>query len=209
MALSIDPWSFPAPDLDERGGSTAETIVLAGGCFWCTEAVYAPLDGVLRVRPGYAGGTAEAANYKAVCTGSTDHAEVIEITFDPHRITLGTLLKLFFSIAHDPTQKNRQGADIGRQYRSAIFFANDRQRDIAAAYIRQIDAAGLFDTPVQTTLEPLTVFYEAEAYHHGYAERNPAQPYIRGVTAPKVAALMQVYGDLVKRADVTADEVRR
>jgi methionine-S-sulfoxide reductase/methionine-R-sulfoxide reductase len=176
--------------MDSDAESDAGTrIVLAGGCFWCTEAVYRQLDGVLDVRPGYAGGTAETANYRDVCSGATNHAEAIEIVFDPRRVRFGQILKVFFSIAHDPTERDRQGADVGRQYRSAIFHANEAQRRIAEAYIREIDAARLFHAPIATTLEPLERFYEAEAYHHDYARRNPEQPYIRAVAAPKVAKM--------------------
>jgi peptide-methionine (S)-S-oxide reductase len=190
VPLKIDPWRFPDPVMDDASERDAGSmIVLAGGCFWCTEAVYRQIDGVLDVRPGYAGGTAETANYDAVCSGRTNHAEVVQVSFDPARVRLGQVLKVFFSIAHDPTEVNRQGADVGRQYRSAIFYANDAQRRIAADYIRQIDAAGLLDAPVATRLEPLERFYEAEAYHHDYAARNPNQPYIRAVAAPKVAKL--------------------
>ena len=198
MALKIDPWSFPAPEQDLAGEPGPARIVLGGGCFWCTEAVYSQLDGVLAVRPGYAGGTARTADYKSVCTGRTDHAEVIEVTYDPARITLGQILKLFFSIAHDPTQKDRQGADVGRQYRSAIFYADEGQRRVAAAYIAQIEAAKLFDAPIRTTLEPLEAFYVAEDYHHDYAARNPGQPYIRMVAEPKVSKLREVHGNLLK-----------
>jgi methionine-S-sulfoxide reductase/methionine-R-sulfoxide reductase len=190
MPLKIDPWSFPDAVLDSDVESDAGTkIVLAGGCFWCTEAVYRQIDGVLDVRPGYAGDTSDTANYQAVCSGDTNHAEAIEIEFDPRKVRLGQILKVFFSIAHDPTQLDRQGADVGRQYRSAIFPGNAAQRRIAEAYIHQIDAARLFDEPIATTLEPLERFHEAEAYHHDYAARNPDQPYIRAVAAPKVAKI--------------------
>lgn len=188
MALKIDPRSFPDPAMDAASEADAgTTIVLAGGCFWCTEAVYRQIEGVRDVRPGYAGGTAATAHYDDVCSGGTNHAEVVQVSFDPTKVRLGEILKLFFSIAHDPTELNRQGADVGRQYRSAIFYANEAQRSIAEAYIRQIDAARVFDAPVVTTLEPLERFYEAEAYHHDYAARHPDQPYIRAVAAPKVA----------------------
>ncbi|MGF6229814.1 peptide-methionine (S)-S-oxide reductase [Inquilinus ginsengisoli] len=199
MALKIDPWSFPAPELDaeEQG---RRSIVLGGGCFWCTEAVYSQLDGVLSVRPGYAGGTRETADYRTVCTGTTDHAEVIEVTYDAGKISLGQILKLFFSIAHDPTQKDRQGNDVGRQYRSAIFYADDEQKRVAEAYIAQIQRDRLFDTPVVTEVVPLEAFYEAEQYHHDYAARNPNQPYIRAVSTPKVEKLKAVHGDLLKPA---------
>ncbi len=198
MALKIDPWSFPDPELDPPEEGQRARIVLGGGCFWCTEAVYRELEGVLAVRPGYAGGSAATADYRAVCGGETDHAEVIEVTYDPARITLGRILRLFFSIAHDPTQKDRQGADIGRQYRSAIFYDSERQKQVAAAYIAQIEAARLFDAPIQTELVPLEAFYEAEDYHHDYAARNPSQPYIRMVAQPKVEKLRAAHRDLLK-----------
>jgi peptide-methionine (S)-S-oxide reductase len=200
MALKIDPWSFPdfVTDTEADTAEAGDTLVLAGGCFWCTEAVYAQLDGVLSVRPGYAGGSAATANYDDVCTGRTGHAEAIEIVFDPGRVTVDRILKIFFSIAHDPTQVNRQGADVGTQYRSAIFYANDSQRRVAERYIAQIDAARVFDAPVATTLEPLEAFYPAEQYHHDYAARNPFQPYIRAVAMPKVDKLRKVHADLLK-----------
>ena len=198
MALNIDPWTFPDSELDLPAGPAPAKLVLAGGCFWCTEAVYSQLAGVLSVKPGYAGGTARTADYRSVCSGRTDHAEVIEVTYDPARITVGQILKLFFSIAHDPTQKDRQGADVGRQYRSAIFYADEGQRRVAAAYIAQIEAAKLFDAPIRTTLEPLEAFYVAEDYHHDYAARNPGQPYVRMVTEPKVSKLREVHGKLLK-----------
>jgi peptide-methionine (S)-S-oxide reductase len=198
MALKIDPRSFPDPAPDPDAGAAGNTIVLAGGCFWCTEAVYRQLDGVLSVRPGYAGGAADTANYDDVCTGTTGHAEAIEIVFDPARVDLGQILKIFFSIAHDPTQLNAQGADVGTQYRSAIFHANEAQRRNAERYIAQLDAAGLFDAPIATTLEPLVRFYVAEQYHHDYAARNPGQPYIRAVATPKVEKLRRFHGDLLK-----------
>jgi peptide-methionine (S)-S-oxide reductase len=198
MTLKIDPWSFPDPEQDLTSEPGPARIVLGGGCFWCTEAVYSQLTGVLAVKPGYAGGTAKTADYRTVCSGRTDHAEVIEVTYDPGRITLGQILKLFFSIAHDPTQKDRQDADVGRQYRSVIFYADEDQKRIAEAYIAQIDAARLFDAPVQTTLEPLDALYDAEDYHRDYAARNPGQPYIRMVAAPKVSKLREVHGKLLK-----------
>ena len=198
MTLTIDPWSFPDPVAVPGTADAGSSIVLAGGCFWCTEAVYSQLDGLLSVRPGYAGGSAATANYDDVCTGGTGHAEAIEVVFDPTRIQLGQVLKIFFSIAHDPTQLNRQGADVGTQYRSAIFYANEAQRLISERYITQIEAAGVFDAPIATTLEPLDRFYVAESYHHDYAARNPWQPYIRAVAAPKVEKLRKTHGDLLK-----------
>jgi peptide-methionine (S)-S-oxide reductase len=198
MPLKIDPRSLPELDAAAETADAGSTIVLAGGCFWCTEAVYRQLDGVLSVRPGYAGGTAQTANYQDVCSGATGHAEAIEIRFDPSRVALGQILKIFFSIAHDPSQLNRQGADVGTQYRSAIFFSNEAQRRLAERYIRQIDAALVFDAPLATTLEPLENFFEAEQYHHDYAARNPNQPYIRAVAAPKVEKLRAAHGEMLK-----------
>lgn len=185
MSLTIDPWSFPAAEFDPKGeGETS--IVLGGGCFWCVEAVFKALDGVTHVRPGYAGGTETTADYRTVCSGETDHAEVVEVVYDAGRIGLGEILKVFFAIAHDPTQVNRQGNDVGRQYRSAIFYADDQQQEVAKRYMDQIERAGVFDAPLATELVPLDRFYEAEGYHHDYAARNPNQPYIRAVALPKM-----------------------
>jgi peptide-methionine (S)-S-oxide reductase len=176
--------TFPDPIFNPQynGGE----VVLAGGCFWCTEGAFRQLSGVRDVISGYAGGTAETANYKAVCEGDTDHAEVIKIIYDPAQISLGEILKVFFWLAHDPTQKNGQGADQGTQYRSAIFYADDIQKEIAAKYIAQLDAAKVFPKPIVTTLEPLDAFYPAETYHQNYAALNPLQGYIQGVAQPKI-----------------------
>ena len=199
MGLKIDPGSFPDPELAEApGASGRRAIVLAGGCFWCVEAVYRDLKGVLAVRPGYAGDRAETADYKTVCSGMTNHAEVVEVVYDPAVIALGQILKIFFSIAHDPTQKDRKGNDVGRQYRSAIFYADDEQRRIAEAYAAQLTRAGVYDRPITTEIVPLEKFFEAEDYHHDYAARNPYQPYIRAVSAPKVEKLKATYGALLK-----------
>jgi peptide-methionine (S)-S-oxide reductase len=197
MALKIDPFTFPEPSFDVSA-SGPRSIVLGGGCFWCTEAVYRQLEGVRDVVPGYAGDSAALANYEAVCSGRTDHAEVIKVDYNADQISLGKILKLFFSIAHDPTQKDRQGNDVGRQYRSVIFYADDEQRQVAERYLAQMDAAGLFDAKLATELSPLTAFYEAEAYHHDYAARNPMQGYIRGVSDPKVKKLKSTYPELLK-----------
>ena len=191
---------FPDPAVDTplaSGGRQA--AVFAGGCFWCVEAVFNELVGVESVRSGYAGGTAETANYKAVCSGRTDHAEVIEVIYDPARISYGQLLKIHFSIAHDPTQLNRQGNDAGRQYRSAIFYANEEQRHIAEAYVRQLNEAGVFSGPIVTTLEPLKEFFVAEDYHQNYAALNPGQPYIQYVSQPKVEKLRTYFRDRLKK----------
>lgn len=193
--------AFPDPIRDLPPSAAREAFaVLAGGCFWCTEAVYRQLDGVLDVVSGYAGGTAASANYEAVCSGKTDHAEAIRIAYDPQRISYGQLLKVFLSAAHDPTQLDRQGNDRGRQYRSAIFHANATEHEVARAYLEQLDAAGVFGAKIATTLEPLTDFHPAEAYHQDYAARNPNQPYIAAVSMPKVAKVRKLYADKLKPA---------
>ena len=199
-ALTVTPDRFPDPARDlESSGPGPRTAVLAGGCFWCVEAVFKELDGVLNVTSGYAGGTAETADYRTVCGGRTDHAEVVRVTYDPSRISYGQLLKVFFSVAHDPTQLDRQGNDRGRQYRSAVFYADDEERAVAEAYIRQLDESGVFGTPIVTRLEPLEAFHEAEAYHQNYAELHPDQPYIAAVAAPKVGKLRAHYAERLKR----------
>jgi len=195
----VSPEQFPDPVIDATPASGDETAVLAGGCFWCVEAVYLQLDGVGSVKSGYAGGTADTADYETVCSGTTDHAEAVEIRYDRAKLTYGKLLKVFFSIAHDPTTRDRQGADVGRQYRSAIFYANDEQKRVAEAYIKQLDAAKVFDRKIVTEVVPLDRFYEAEAYHQNYAARNPGQPYIAFNALPKVKKVRQYYADRLKR----------
>lgn len=199
MPLLIDAWSLPDPAQDlpaDAGGP--RVAIFGGGCFWCTEAVYTAVAGVLEVRPGYAGDSSITADYRTVCTGRTNHAEVIEITYDPAQVTYGQLLKLFFGVAHDPTQKDRQGADVGRQYRSVIFYATPDEQAVAQAYMRQLDAAKIYSGPILTTLEPLTAFYVAEPEHHDYAARNPGNPYIAGVSTPKVKKLKQYFPHWLK-----------
>lgn len=200
MATFLDRFPDPARDIDPSTVSGEQSAVFAGGCFWCVEAVFSPLEGVRDAVSGYAGGTAETADYDTVCSGTTDHAEAVRIRYDPTQVSYGQLLKLFFSIAHDPTQLNRQGNDQGRQYRSAIFYADEAQKEVAEAYVRQLDDAHVFDAPIVTWLEPLQAFYEAEDYHQGYAERNPWQPYVAYTAAPKVKKLHQYYGDKLKDA---------
>jgi len=199
--VSFAAATLPDPTVDMRATSTksVETAVLAGGCFWGVEAVFEHLKGVTQVVSGYSGGTAETANYKVVSAGATGHAEAVRISYDPSRITYGQLLKVFFSVAHDPTQLNRQGPDTGKQYRSAIFYANDEQKKVAQAYVAQLDAAKVFPRPVVTEVAPLKAFYEAEAYHQDYAARNPTQPYIVVHDLPKVANLQQRFPDLYVR----------
>ena len=196
----VSPEKFPDPALDllvpSREGEAR--AVLGGGCFWCVEAVYKQLDGVTAVTSGYAGGTAESADYRTVSSGRTEHAEAVEVRFDPERVSYGQLLKVFFSIAHDPTTEDRQGPDVGKQYRSAIFYANEEQRRVADAYIAQLNAAKVFDAPIVTEVVPLDRFYEAEEYHQDYAERNPLQPYILFNARPKVEKVRKYLADRVK-----------
>lgn len=199
MGLRIDPWSFPDPETAEQTtGGGSRSIVLAGGCFWCVEACYRDLKGVLAVRPGYAGDAEALADYRTVCSGATNHAEVVEVVYDPATLALGQILKIFFSIAHDPTQVDRQGNDVGRQYRSAIFTSDPEQRRVVEAYMAQIERARAFDAPLATEILPLERFFPAEEYHHDYAARNPQQPYIRAVSDPKVKKLKAVHGALLK-----------
>lgn len=197
--IETDDFPDPQDDLPLAESAGEQLAVLAGGCFWCVEAVLQPLEGVLSVTSGYAGDDAETATYERVCSGATDHAEVVEVRFDPSRLSYGQLLKVFFSVAHDPTQLNRQGPDSGSQYRSAIFYADDAQRSVAQGYIDQLDRAGVFDRPIVTRLEPLEAFYEAEQYHQNYAERNPAQPYILFNTGPKLKKLRERFEDRLKK----------
>jgi len=192
---------FPDPVIDTPLASEAieKTAVLAGGCFWCVEAVFRDLRGVISVRSGYAGDSQATANYRTVCSGRTNHAEAIEIRYHASQTTFGQLLKIHFSVAHDPTQLNRQGNDSGRQYRSAIFYSDDEQKTVAEAYIRQLNQARVFTDPIVTTLEPLTAFYVAEDYHQDYAARNPDQPYIVYVAQPKIEKLRENFADRLKK----------
>ena len=196
--LSVPRSRFPDPEQDLSEAAGESRLVLAGGCFWCMEAVFLAVDGVQRVASGYAGGEASTANYEAVCTGKTGHAEVIEMHYDPARVSFGQLLKLFFSVAHDPTQLNRQGNDVGSQYRSAIFYETPEQRDVAEAYIRQLDTAGVYPDRIVTTLEPLKAFYPAEEHHQNFAARNPWQPYIMAVATPKMEKLASTWPEQLK-----------
>ncbi|MEL7089685.1 MAG: peptide-methionine (S)-S-oxide reductase MsrA [Planctomycetota bacterium] len=193
---------LPAPnqDIEIQPGDEPQSVtsVLGGGCFWCTEAVFEQLHGVSAVVSGYAGGAEDTANYQLVGSGATKHAEVIAITYDPTVISYGQLLQVFFSAAHDPTQINRQGNDIGPQYRSAVFYANEDEKRVAEAYIAQLNEAGVFDQPIATTLEPLTQFHEAEAYHQDYARLNPRQGYVAGVALPKVDKVRKHFAEWLK-----------
>jgi peptide-methionine (S)-S-oxide reductase len=199
--LRVSPRDVPDPQDDaplapQPGRALA---VLAGGCFWCVEAVYREMQGVLEVVSGYSGGSKETADYRAVCTGRTEHAEVVQIAYDPSRLSFGKLLKIFFAVAHDPTQLNRQGNDVGTQYRSAIFYVDEEQKRIASSYIAQLDAAAVFGARIVTRLEPLERFFDAEAYHQNYAELHPDQAYIQAIAMPKVEKLREYFGDQLRR----------
>jgi peptide-methionine (S)-S-oxide reductase len=191
---------FPDPAIDTKGVSASrQTAVLAGGCFWCTEAVFVQIEGVEKVVSGYSGGDRASANYEAVCSGKSGHAEAIQITYDPSKISYGQLLKIFFSVAHDPTQLNRQGHDVGTQYRSAIFYSDPEQKRIAEAFIKQLEQAKVFRSPIVTEVTPLKDFYPAEEYHQNYCSRNPHNPYVAGVAEPKVEKTKESYPELLKK----------
>ncbi len=191
---------LPLPAIDLPAGKAGEMkkAVFAGGCFWCTEVFIKELKGVEKVIPGYAGGTKETANYDDVSSGRTKHAESIEITYDPSKISFGRLLRVFMAM-HDPTTLNRQGPDVGPHYRSAVFFANEDEKRVTEAYFKQLSDAKSFDAPIVTTLEPLDAFYPAEAYHHDYAARNPLQGYIRQQALPKIDKVRKKFKDEVKQ----------
>jgi peptide-methionine (S)-S-oxide reductase len=199
QGLQVAPEQVPLPANGIARADDLGVAVLAGGCFWCTEAVFAALDGVSSVLPGYIGGDPAKANYDAVCGGRTGHAEAIRIGYDPARISFGALLRVFFTVAHDPTQLNRQGNDVGTQYRSAIFPVDARQRDCATAYIAQLDAARAFAAPIATTVEANAAFFPAESYHHRYAERNPNQGYVAAVALPKLDKLEHHFESLLAK----------
>ncbi len=190
---------IPAPLTDEVKPATpthTETAVLAGGCFWGVQSVYNRVKGVTATVAGYSGGAANTATYSQVTTETTGHAESLKITYDPAVISYGTLLRIFFSVVHDPTQLNRQGPDVGTSYRSAIFYVNDEQRKIATDYIAQLDAAHVFPAKIVTQVVPLKGFYDGEAYHQDYADKNPNNPYIQICDVPKMAALKVQFPEL-------------
>ncbi|HEX6938863.1 MAG TPA: peptide-methionine (S)-S-oxide reductase MsrA [Longimicrobiales bacterium] len=180
-------------------GSRTEVATLAGGCFWCLEAVFELLRGVEKVEPGYSGGRVERPTYEEVCSGTTGHAEVVQVTFDPDVIGYRDLLDVFFTI-HDPTQLDRQGPDVGTQYRSAIFYHSPAQREAAEQAIRDLEAEGVWERPIVTRVEPFEAFYPAEEYHREYYRRHPTQPYCMAVIAPKVAKARKRFLDRLKRA---------
>jgi peptide-methionine (S)-S-oxide reductase len=195
---------IPAPATDapressKPGAPGLQTVVLAGGCFWGVQAVFQHVKGVTQAVSGYAGGSKETAIYEIVSSGRTGHAESVQVTFDPRQISYGRILQIYFSVAHDPTQLNRQGPDSGTQYRSAVFYRDDFQKSIAQAYIAQLDKAGVFKRPIVTQINQLTEFFPAEAYHQDYATLHPTSPYIAYNDLPKVENLQQVFADLYR-----------
>ena len=199
-SIAASAKSIPDPAVDAPLASTKgeQTAVLAGGCFWGVEAVFEHVKGVSDVKSGYSGGSTETARYEKVGTGQTGHAESVKITYDPAQITYGQLLKVFFSVAHDPTELNRQGPDTGTQYRSAIFYANDEQKRIAQAYIDQLNRAKVFGQPIVTEVAALKSFNEAEAYHQDYLVNHPDEPYIVINDMPKVENLKKELPALYK-----------
>ncbi|HTM47184.1 MAG TPA: peptide-methionine (S)-S-oxide reductase MsrA [Bryobacteraceae bacterium] len=194
---AVGPLPDPQVDMPRSGGP--QTAVFAGGCFWCTEAVFEHVQGVTKVLSGYAGGDAVSARYDIVSAGKTTHAESIQITFDPARITYGQLLKIFFAVAHDPTQKNRQGPDYGKQYRSAIFYQGEEQKRIVEAYIGQLREARSFSHPIVTEVSALQAFYPAEEYHQDFVKRNPNHPYVVVNAIPKLDKLKKQFPQLYKK----------
>ncbi len=192
---------FPDPPATEGIPATAttETAVFAGGCFWGVDGVFKNVKGVSKVVSGYSGGAKSTAHYEIVSTGTTGHAESVQITFDPKQVTFGQLLKVYFSVAHDPTELNRQGPDSGTQYRSAIFYTSDEQKRIAESYVAELNSAHVFRRPIVTQIVPLNAFYPAEAHHQNYLALHPDQPYIAINDLPKVENLRKHYPELCKR----------
>ena len=187
---------IPAAKFDEPAHPGTEKAVFAGGCFWGTQSVFQRVKGVTFTEAGYAGGSASTATYDQVTTETTGHAESVEITYDPARITYGTLLRIFFSVAHDPTQLNRQGPDEGTSYRSAIFYTSEEQHKIAAEYIKQLDSEHVYNGKIVTQVTPLKGFYKAEDYHQDYATKNPNNPYIQICDVPKISGLKAQFPEL-------------
>jgi len=206
LAQAAEPAvAIPAPALDAAPstGSGLQTAVLAGGCFWGVQAVYQHTKGVTQAVSGYAGGQKDTAHYEMVGTGRTGHAESVSVTFDPQQISYGKILQIYFSVAHNPTELDRQGPDSGTQYRSAIFFANDDQKRIASAYIAELDKAHVFNQPIVTKLEPMSGFYPAEDYHQDFAVVHPSYPYIVFNDLPKVDNLKRLFPDAYRATPVT------
>ena len=196
---AVDRGTFPIAKVDTPlAQGKLQTAVFAGGCFWGVEAVFDRVKGVVKAQSGYAGGSADTAKYYTVASGSTDHAESVRITYDAAQITYGQLLKVFFAVAHDPTELNRQGPDVGPQYRSAIFYTNEEQKRIAESYIQQLDQVKAFDNRIVTQVVPLDAFYQAEDYHQNYLVNHPNEPYIVYNDMPKLTNLRKLLPKLYK-----------
>ena len=202
------PLPAPAIDLPRPAGDQPQVAVVAGGCFWGVQGVYQHVKGVQRALSGYAGGEAATAHYDMVGSGRTGHAESVEVVFDPRQISYGQILRIFFSVAHDPTQLDRQGPDVGSQYRSAIFYADPEQKRVAEAYIAQLAAAKKFTRPIVTRVDPLSKFYPAEDYHQDYLLLNPRQPYIVFNDLPKIENLKRIMPDVWRDDPVTVASTR-
>jgi peptide-methionine (S)-S-oxide reductase len=196
--------NLPAPAVDEPVGAQGahETAMLAGGCFWGVQGVFEHVKGVDQAVSGYTGGTEQGVDYEVVSTGTTGNAESVQIAYDPSRVTYGQLLRIFFSVVHDPTELDRQGPDVGNQYRSAIFPQNETQRKVAASYIAQLNEAGVFGAPIVTSIENASAFVPAEAHHQDYLNSNPTTPYIAVNDIPKLDNLMHRYPDLYRAQPV-------
>ncbi len=203
--------ALPLPTLDPPAATTeaTATAVLAGGCFWGVQAVFQHVKGVSQVLSGYSGGAKDTAQYETVSSGTTGHAESVQIKFDPRQISYGRILQIYFSVAHDPTELNRQGPDVGTQYRSAIFFANEGPQKVAQAYIAQLDKAHAFKEPIVTKLTPFTAFYPAEKYHQDYATLHPDNPYIYYNDLPKVENLKRLFPDVYREQPVLVRSAAR
>jgi peptide-methionine (S)-S-oxide reductase len=200
----------PAPEFDApKTKAELRTAVLAGGCFWGVEGVYEHVRGVTNVESGYSGGTRQDAKYDIVSAGGTRHAESVRIEYDPSEISYGEILRIFFSVAHDPTQLNRQGPDRGKQYRSAIFYGDDEQRDIATRYIAQLDAAKVFPSAIVTVVDPLKAFYPAEQYHQDFIEKNPRYPYVVYNDLPKIRNLGQLFPESYREETTRVGAIAR
>jgi peptide-methionine (S)-S-oxide reductase len=196
-SFTLGAASLPGPVVDEnKSEKKSETVVLAGGCFWGVQAVFSEIKGVSSAISGYAGGSKANAHYEIVSTGTTGHAESVQVTFDPSQVSFGQLLKIYFSVAHDPTELNRQGPDEGTQYRSEIFYTSDEQKHIAEAYIQQLTAAKVFKHAIVTKVAPLQAFYAAEDYHQNYVAHNPHQPYVAYNDLPKLTNLRAEFPEM-------------
>lgn len=202
FAAAEEGIAIPAPVLDETSGAATETAVFAGGCFWGVQGVFQHVEGVLDATSGYAGGEEKTASYEVVGSGRTGHAEAVKVTFDPEKISYGKLLQVYFSVAHDPTQLDRQGPDTGTQYRSTVFPLSDAQARVTEAYIEQLDSAEVFGEKIATTIEPSKKFYPAEAYHQNFLTINPNHPYIVRNDLPKIENLKALFPDLYREEPV-------